>query len=63
MGNVLKRRVGQVKLAEKRLIGERAFKRILTEVHLGATDRMIGDCDTILTLVGSGGYARYSITV
>lgn len=35
------RRVGQEKLAERRSNGERTFKRILTEVHLGTTDRKI----------------------
>ncbi len=37
--NVLKRRVGQVKLTERRFKGERTFKRRLTEMHLGTTDR------------------------
>ena len=42
MGNVLKRRVGQEKLAERKSKGERIFKGRLVEVHLGTTDRTYG---------------------
>lgn len=63
MGNVLKRRVGQGKLTERKSNGERAIQWNLFEVHLGTMDRIINDCNTILILVGSGGYARYSIKV
>ncbi len=62
IGNVLKRRVSQRKQTEIRLNAERAFMRSLAEVHLGTTDRT-----TVAAMqpdqVGSGGYARYSITV
>jgi len=41
MGNVLKRRVGQEKLTERKSNVERTFKRNLSEVHLGTPDRIL----------------------
>ncbi len=63
IGNVLKRRVGQGKLTERKSKGERTFEQNLSEVHLGTPYRTLSDCDIILILVGSGGFARYSIKV